>query len=127
MGQSMSQMNDDDWAVGDRVERGAKLLDNLFPDWSNKIDLARFDIADADRCVLGQLGHKTDLVETSANVFAGVLAKLGRMLRNNYQIDDAADLEEDSGAAFGFERYSTDDYEYDLLEGLWHNEITKRL
>ena len=37
------------------VDRGAKLLDEIEPDWYEKIDLERLDLGDSCNCVLGQL------------------------------------------------------------------------
>lgn len=39
----------------DRVERGARLLDEKRPGWENEIDIEHFDISDANTCILGQV------------------------------------------------------------------------
>lgn len=43
--------------VGERIDNSIRLLDSqLGLDWPHKINLNRFDIGDARRCVLAQLG-----------------------------------------------------------------------
>jgi hypothetical protein len=42
-------------SVKERVERGAKLLDEHRPGWELKIDLQALDLSSCDRCVLGQI------------------------------------------------------------------------
>lgn len=39
----------------ERVERGAELLDEEYPGWAFKIDEYLLDLANASKCVLGQL------------------------------------------------------------------------
>lgn len=41
--------------VGERVENGAKLLDDYASDWFNFVDMDTFDIQSTEHCVLGQL------------------------------------------------------------------------
>lgn len=41
--------------VAERVALGVALLDEKCPDWVNRIDLSRLDIASCNRCILGQL------------------------------------------------------------------------
>jgi hypothetical protein len=41
-----------------RAAQGARFLDGFTPGWADEIDPQQLDIADGDRCVLGQLyGH----------------------------------------------------------------------
>lgn len=39
-----------------RVKAGAKWLDELYPDWRNRIDIGKLDMGHSCLCVLGQLG-----------------------------------------------------------------------
>ena len=39
----------------ERVQAGAKLLDEQHPGWHNKIDIATLNIGSCFRCILGQL------------------------------------------------------------------------
>ena len=41
--------------VQDKVACGVALLDEVYPGWDQKINLARLDIRDCGRCVLAQL------------------------------------------------------------------------
>lgn len=41
-----------------RVERGAALLDERYPGWEHSVDLAKLDLSDSCRCILGQLFDK---------------------------------------------------------------------
>lgn len=41
--------------VRERVERGARLLDDAFGDWHWNVDAERLDLNSWERCVLGQL------------------------------------------------------------------------
>lgn len=51
--------------IPDRVEAGVRLLDSEIPDWWQRINLDRLDIACCFRCVVGQLyGDYDDGVET---------------------------------------------------------------
>lgn len=47
--------------MADRVQRGVALLDQRVPDWRERIDVERLDMAVSAHCVLGQLngGHRT--------------------------------------------------------------------
>ena len=42
-------------AFGQRVARGAALLDELVPGWVTEVDLAWLKLADCSECVLGQV------------------------------------------------------------------------
>lgn len=45
----------------ERVQRGARLLDEKVPEWFNKIDIETLNIASCLKCVLGQLfGYFSD-------------------------------------------------------------------
>ena len=39
----------------ERAQRGAEKLDTLIPNWHQYIDVRTLDVADCERCVLGQL------------------------------------------------------------------------
>lgn len=41
--------------IVERVAAGAELLDELYPEWEKQIDLDLIDMADGDRCIVGQL------------------------------------------------------------------------
>lgn len=41
--------------IANRIEAGAKLLDENYPGWANKIDLDLLNLSRCDDCVLGQL------------------------------------------------------------------------
>lgn len=41
--------------IRERVERGARLLDDSLPGWQMRIDKARLRMCDAHGCILGQL------------------------------------------------------------------------
>lgn len=41
--------------VGERVESGAKLLDDYASDWYRFVDLGRLDIQSIQNCILGQI------------------------------------------------------------------------
>lgn len=38
-----------------RVEKGAELLDQIFPGWYKHIDLIGFNITNSQQCIIGQL------------------------------------------------------------------------
>jgi hypothetical protein len=41
--------------VGERINKGAALLDRKCPNWHEEIDLSRLDLSCTENCILGQL------------------------------------------------------------------------
>jgi len=77
----------------DRVEKGAKLLDEYDPDWFKKIDLDTLQLYNCVFCVLGQLFRKPHNVEN--NPYCEGL----RILFNN---DYGTDTNHESALNHGF-------------------------
>lgn len=52
--------------IAERVEAGARWLDENRPGWVDRIDLDTLDLGDPCRCVLGQLWDRYELAPLSA-------------------------------------------------------------
>lgn len=111
------------------VRKGIALLDEKVPDWRSKIDWREFDIAYADKCVLGQVfgwqkngdsGFEHGLIEFGLACCNGTCcAQEGKPSANLY----------------GFTTSCQDDHTFEQLQDAWiklatpcgselHNEFT---
>ena len=114
-----------------RIERSAELLDELQPGWHERIDVEALDMGSCSHCMVGQLTCPEDKTLTewehflNGNTngeplpsFGALIYRLGFDGPDNPRLSQAIEL--------GFE---FDDLEagYDVLYGLWVNEINERL
>jgi hypothetical protein len=84
------------------VKQGIYLLDAEVPDWREKIDIARLDLADPCRCILGQV---------IGEFFAALTA---------------LEITTHEAMAMGFEcEHGEGRCEYDALEDLWLEELRR--
>lgn len=70
--------------VRERVERGAKLLDEHFPGWDRVVNSDELRMADFEHCVCGQVGKK--YLKLGASCYVSVVKKLGMLGNLNTQI-----------------------------------------
>jgi hypothetical protein len=97
-----------DALVKKRVLTGIELLKEKHGDrFADFIDLKKFDIGDADRCVLGQLYG-----EGGPDGYAMGLIKL--------------DLDDDLAEQHGFDVEYEAGYTYSHLQAVWVEELTER-
>lgn len=112
-----------------RVRRGANLLDEKVPDWCEPLTCGvkkgKFAIDDVQRCVLG-LSFAKQAAERSTDGYT-----IGSELLGLNTLSHAKGRS--STVNYGFERPSpaysqpgAPQYEYDLLQQLWEEEIDRR-
>ncbi len=97
-----------------RVAKGAEWLDRKHPGWHNQIDLTKFNIKDANVCVIGSvLGDYGRLVK---DVDPGVWSDKNADKTEKWAVKhgfNAADSGEEFGGTYVMES------DYSLLQELW--------
>lgn len=125
-----------DKTVMERVKVGMARLEREYgPDWMDHIDLDRFNIRNADACVLGQVYDGAEITDEQMNKAqnAGISAYPGAM---GYELGRAiidGDLLTPEGVvAHGFEagehytHQAENAAEWDALQHVWHAEIERQ-
>lgn len=121
------------------VKRGAKLLDKFEPKWAKKINLRKFNIADTNMCVLGQVHREFTsglqdlavkaLTHTIVNQRNSDVRLSGDESLQSYVAEIADGIELD-GAYYGFDSDGASDLEpneeWEALGSQWVREITRR-
>lgn len=121
------------------VKRGAKLLDKFEPTWAKKVNLKKFNIADTNMCVLGQVHQefarglqdlatkaitKTILSQRNADIRLSGDESLQEYVET---VVDGAELD---GAYYGFDSDGSSELEpneeWEHLGSQWVKEITRR-
>lgn len=96
-----------------RAAAGARVMDDVFPGWHDKIDLDRLDMSRTDACVLGQVDagywHAVDAVKDHPSA-------------------DAHDVDGNDAFAFGFNLSMEEDkpVRWLRLDHAWTDEIERR-
>lgn len=91
-----------------RVRRGMKLLDNKKPGWEQEIDLGTLHLSSCSFCVLGQLYRDYERGCAELNL-------------------DVERDTTDQAPKHGFEACFFAGINYELLDEVWKDEISKRV
>lgn len=97
-----------------RVAAGVAWLDEHRPDWRERVELRRFDIRSACRCVLGQVFEEDQANDDSISGYGYVLSRLILPVDRLIQLGFDAKL----GGAGGAIR------DFDRLQRAWTLELT---
>ncbi len=106
-----------------RVERGAVLLDDKVPGWADEVDLNVLELANACKCILGQLA---DTIVAALSMGASVPRASGRYNSAGEALFGDAWWPSDVAADHGFELASIVAGGYDALDELWIEAIQAR-
>jgi hypothetical protein len=111
-----------------RVKRGARWLDEHWPDWWREVDLSTLNLASSCDCVLGQLGRDYTAV---ANHFSLVLSEDERDLVDGFNLFEQwvmpnLGLDDVDMQNFGFEYAPWEGVTYENLQEAWADAITER-
>ncbi len=106
-------------SIQERVERGAKLLDEKRPGWWKKIDLDLLRLSSCFRCVLGQLCSIDERKEYPISWFQA----LAGILCGNFDVTPIFDF----AVPHGFAKHDDENMAvYPALEAAWKTLILSR-
>lgn len=102
------------------VAAGAEWLDEHEPGWEGRIDLAKLDLSDSCRCVLGQVAPEHSYVDTLGRVFDCTWADLYPSLPKGAEALTWA-------IEHGFNKSATLPFDsYAVLDELWITLVKER-
>lgn len=108
-------MNDMERLAYERVKTGAAFLDEKMPGWADKVDLNILELADCQKCVLGQLGG--EFFQSAAKLFGQPDdgSPVLDVLIDGYGFDSPDRLSDDVAGTY-----------YRYLDAAWTDEILSR-
>ena len=112
-----------------RAARGAALLDEKFPDWALRINLAHLHMSRPENCILGQLSNSLGFIDRDGDAFWGassysaIFFYLARSQSDS--VGSQPDDEDTFTSEFGFD--SPADWDWDGLTRAWERQINARL
>ena len=106
------------------VKRGAYWFDENHPDWARKINLDELDMAQCDRCIIGQaIG---DYAIAITEMFSSFSIGNAWAMEHGFQRPDTKCYEESMYSDWDEYRAESEAF-YIALETVWSDEVKKRL
>lgn len=112
----------------ERVERGARLLDEHFPGWWKRINLDTLRMNRCTQCVVGQLTNVGPRVEDAASHDYPLSSELFVIECDNLRqlAVEYRGKRKDFAGDYGFDCSRDGDYGYDDLDCEWKAQIAQR-